>query len=309
MSSLTGDLFALGAAVCWAIGSLLFSRVRVAAPGINLFKNTLSCVLLLIVIGALQSGRPSLPVDAVAWAWLAVSAACGLVIGDTCHFRSLQILGPRRCVVLETLAPPLGAVFGWFFLAEHPSAWLWLGMAVTLSGVVLVILERTGGAEAPGHFPGSTARGVVLGLAAALCQALGAAWSKLGIQRLAVVGVDGDQRALEATCMRLLVAVALGLLIGRLRGQLVGWVVQLRSAGTLRLMIPASITGTFLGVWCSMLAFQHTTIAEATTLSATSPIFVIPLVIFVLRQRVSWLALLGAVLAVVGVAILCWRQA
>jgi drug/metabolite transporter (DMT)-like permease len=103
------------------------------------------------------------------------------------------------------------------------------------------------------------------------------------------------------------VAVALGLLIGRLRGQLGGWIVQLKAAGTLRLMIPAAITGTFLGVWFSMLAFQYTSIAEATTLTATSPIFVIPLVILVLRQRVAWTGILGAVLAVIGVAILCWR--
>ncbi|MFH0944886.1 MAG: DMT family transporter, partial [Planctomycetota bacterium] len=302
-----GDLFALSAAVCWAVGSLLFSRVRVSAAGINLFKNVLSGLLLLVLVLVMEGSEAPLLLDLEAWGWLGLSSLAGLVIGDTCHFRSLQILGARRCVVLETLAPPLAGLCGWFFLAEVPSAWVWIGMAITLSGVVMVILERTSGAEAPGHFPGSTALGVLMGVSAALCQALGAAWSKKGIQRFEGLDVSEHLCALDASCVRLLVAVMLGIVLGLYRGRLRGWTAQVRTPGTMRVLIPASITGTFLGVSLSMLAFQYTSLAEANTLGSTSPIFVLPLVIWFLKQRVSLVAFLGAVLAVVGVAILFWR--
>ena len=306
MSSWLGDSFALCAAVCWAVGSLLFSRVRVAANGINLFKNVLSGLLLLVLVLVLGGNELPLLLDAEAWGWLGLSGLVGLVIGDSCHFRSLQVLGARRCVVLETLAPPLAALCGWFFLAEVPSVWVWLGMVITLSGVVMVILERTAGAEAPGHFPGSTALGVLMGVSAALCQALGAAWSKRGIQRFEALDVSEQLCALDASCVRLLVAVLLGIVLGLHRGRIRGWTAQIRAKGALKVLIPASIVGTVLGVSLSMLAFQYTSIAEANTLSSTSPIFVLPLVIWFLKQRVSLFALAGAVLAVVGVAILFW---
>lgn len=306
MGETAGQMFALGAALSWAIGSLLFSRVRVAAAAINLFKNSLSAVLLLLVlIGLAWFGDSAVfCFDPLVWGSLAASSAVGLVIGDTFHFRSLQIIGPRRCVVLETLAPPLSALFGWWFLAESLGAMAALGMVITLAGIVVVVLERSPSQEGAGHFPGSALLGVLCGLLAALCQALGAALSKVGLQRLAEQEFAAEVTAVSATWVRLVVAVVLGLALAICGGRLATWIGQIRVAGTLRVLIPASCIGTLLGVTCSMLSFQYTSIAVASTLAATSPIFIIPLVILVLKQRVSLLGFLGALLAVLGVAIL-----
>jgi drug/metabolite transporter (DMT)-like permease len=63
--------------------------------------------------------------------------------------------------------------------------------------------------------------------------------------------------------------------------------------------------GPVLGVWMSLVALRHAqNVAVASTILATSPIFVIVLVRFVHGTPISPRAVLGAVAAVGGVALL-----
>jgi drug/metabolite transporter (DMT)-like permease len=70
-----------------------------------------------------------------------------------------------------------------------------------------------------------------------------------------------------------------------------------------------AIAGPLLGV--SMLLKSMTmgvTPGEASTLAALVPIFILPILIVRGKEHVTWRASLGAIVAVVGVAILMWRQ-
>ena len=113
--------------------------------------------------------------DLATWLYLGGSALSGLVLGDTCYFRSLQILGPRRTLVVTTLVPPIGALCGWLLLSETLSWLAWGGIGLTVGGVIWVIREKSDQDESQGHFPGSTAAGVRFGLLACAGQALAAA--------------------------------------------------------------------------------------------------------------------------------------
>lgn len=298
-----GEAAGLVAALCWALGSLLFSRVALPAAAINLFKNTISAAAL--VIATLGFAR-AFHADLVALGWLAASAAIGLVIGDTCHFRAIQVLGPRRSVVLEAAAPLLGAVLGWWVLAERLGPVALVGIAVSLAGIVLVIRER---APAVGNLDASAspAFGVWMGLSAAACQATGAALSKLGIRRIEALAGTPASAALEAAALRLVVAAAVGFALAVATRRLVPWYRAARARDARRILFPASFIGTCLGVWFSMVAFQRTEIGVATTLTAFSPVFILPLVAVFLKERISRRAILGAALAVAGVAILASR--
>ena len=65
--------------------------------------------------------------------------------------------------------------------------------------------------------------------------------------------------------------------------------------------------GTFLGIWLQQISLKYTAAGVAQTLFATSPLFVIPIVIFT-GERVSLRAILGAMLSLVGVGLLfAWR--
>ena len=295
-----GELAGLAAAACWALTSLIFSRIPAPAGAIALFKNTVSCGFLLLTL-LLVSKEPSalaflLEADLETWLYLGASAVSGLVLGDTCYFRSLQILGPRRTLVVTTLVPPIGALCGWFLLSETLPWIAWAGIGLTIGGVIWVIREKPGQDESEGHFPGSTSAGVKYGLLACCGQALAAA--------LAKVPMNDGLGSLEATFIRMIVAVVIGVLAAGVLGRLPAWTTKLRARSSWLPLIPASFFGTYLGVWLCMYAYEHTKIGVATTMHSTSPIFIIPLAFFVLRQRTTPRAILGAIIAVAGIFLL-----
>jgi drug/metabolite transporter (DMT)-like permease len=65
-----------------------------------------------------------------------------------------------------------------------------------------------------------------------------------------------------------------------------------------------AIMGPFLGVWLSLVAVKMIPAGIAATLNAMTPIMVIPVVIFYYKEKVSYRAVLGAVVAFIGVALL-----
>ena len=72
-------------------------------------------------------------------------------------------------------------------------------------------------------------------------------------------------------------------------------------------VILASIAGPFIGVWLSIVAVKYTEAGIASTLLSTVPILLIPME-FIIHKRVpTWRGVFGAVLAVVGVALIFLR--
>jgi drug/metabolite transporter (DMT)-like permease len=65
--------------------------------------------------------------------------------------------------------------------------------------------------------------------------------------------------------------------------------------------------GPFLGITLSLISVANTTVGVAATLMATVQILMLPLVKYVQKERISWRAILGAAIAVAGVAILFLR--
>ncbi|MEM7262445.1 MAG: DMT family transporter [Planctomycetota bacterium] len=293
----------LGAALCWAAGSLLFSRIRVPAAGLNLFKNGFGSLLLIacLVAVALYRGGPVLQYEPSGWAWLAASSVTGLLIGDTLYFRSIQILGPRRGLVLALSVPPMAALLSWMLLGESPGG-TWVGMGVTLLGVGWVIVQRGRADEEPGLYPGTAWVGVMCGLGAAACQAIGSVWSKQGLRGDAFPGLapSGALPELDASLIRLFVAFAIGIVFYA-RSLRVWWPSIRESLPVLGI---ASFLGTFLGIWLSLIAYGNAPLSVATTLTSLTPVFVIPMVRIFLGTRVSWGAVLGVVIAVLGVVLL-----
>ena len=228
-----------------------------------------------------------------AWIYLAISGIVGIAIGDTFYFRSLQILGPRRSLVVATTAPIFGAIIGWWMLDEYVPWWSLVGIMIAISGIATVVLDKRGRQESPGHFPGSEWAGVACGLIAAICQASGGAISKLAMQECG---------ALEATFVRLLTAVLFGCLFLPFLKRFKLDVHQLFRVTNLRLLLPAAALGTWLGIWCSQIGFYYASVAIATMFMSTSPLFAIPLVRYFDGHRISAQAIWGTLIAVIGIS-------
>jgi drug/metabolite transporter (DMT)-like permease len=72
----------------------------------------------------------------------------------------------------------------------------------------------------------------------------------------------------------------------------------------LGLLALGALLGPLLGVSASLLAVQHTEIGLTNTLMALPPVIILPISYFVFKEKIGWQAVLGTVLAIVGVAIL-----
>ena len=303
MSEHLGELYGLITALCWATGGVMFSRIPLPAWALNLSKNVIAGGLLVVTVLAVAFARggPVSVADLEVLAWLVPSAFVGIVLGDTWFLQCVKTLGPRKALVIETLVPPFGLLLGWFVLGEVVGATGLLGIGVTLLGVLFVVGDRP---DPPTASPGATSAraGAWAGVLAAAAQAVGAALSKKGILLLDERGASDS--TLEASACRVVVAALLGLGIAGARGRLASVRSAVARPGVLPRLVPAAIAGTFLGIWFSMLTFKHTSIAVATTLCALTPVFVLPIVAVFLKHRVTVRGAVGALVAVVGVAVL-----
>ena len=78
----------------------------------------------------------------------------------------------------------------------------------------------------------------------------------------------------------------------------------LKNKNGLKYTTAGAILGPFLGVTLSMLAVTYTDVGIAQTLLSLMPVFIIPIMWIIYRERTSMRGFLGAVIAIVGVAIL-----
>lgn len=293
MAGSLGALAALGAALCWSVASLIFERVGRSAGGLalNLIKCAVALVMMLPTLAALSGHWWPPGMDLRTTGILALSGLVGLSIGDTFWFGCLLRLGARRALLLFTIAPIITAILGAAVLGEPLNATMLVGMAITLAGVAWVILERDGA----GGERGVDGVGIALGVAAAGCQAVGSVLTKLAGTGFPALDVS-IVRLAAGTLGLVVIAVATGRL-----GRAVAPFATRRSAIGL---VAATFLGTYLGIWLMNTGFLHTWVGVAATLNATSPIFVLPLVVLFLGERVSPRSTVGAFVAVAGVALL-----
>ena len=87
-------------------------------------------------------------------------------------------------------------------------------------------------------------------------------------------------------------------------GRLIETVDPLKHAKTFGLLFVATFLGTFLGIWLMNAGLRYTHTGIASTLSSTSPIFILPLAYFIEKEDLTARSIMGACIAVVGVAVL-----
>lgn len=308
-----GVLAAAGTAFCWAMTALFFGAAarRIGQFHVNAIRLVIACALLGLAC-AVTGVFAAAPM--AQFVLLALSGLVGLTLGDAAMFSALQILGPRRASLIMALAPGmtallmvplLGETLGWAGVA---------GMTITLAGVMWVVLER----GQPGEIQGSVLLGVVMGMLGALGQAGGLILSKAGLGNAAQgsllnqwSGLDGgvvELHPLFGTLVRMLAGTVILLAYGLAARKLIETLGKLRDRRALAQTTAGATFGPFIGVTLSLAAVQLTNTAVASTIMATSPVLVIPIVAIVYKQKITWRAVAGAIVAVAGVAVLTFRD-
>jgi len=296
ITTLRGEMAALGSAAIWAASSTIYARIghRIPPLTLNLLKGLAAIGFTLLTLVLRQDVLPQMSGTSVLL--LLISGAVGIGIGDTAFFESLNCMGARRGLLLEALAPPLAALIAWVSLGERLPPIAALGITLTVAGVAWVIVERS-----PEVMPSKTApplrlnRGIIFGCVAALSQASGAVLSRAALADTAVPPLWSGLIRIVAGCGILLVWLGAS---PRPSGLGV-----LRSPRIVVLIGATAFASTFLAIWLQQTALKYTATGIAQAIGATSPLFVIPIALM-LGEHISLRALLGAVIALIGVWLL-----
>lgn len=266
------------------VGSIVVNRVRLVAAWIFL------SLAHWIFLGSLW------PVDADLnrWFWLGISGIIGLVLGDAFLFQAFLWVGPRLSMLMMSLAPIIAAVIAWIFLGEKLAIWQMTGILITLVGVGWVVLDKNKNQVNPKE---NYLKGILFGIGGATGQGLGVV--------LAKVGLDGNYSAISANFIRMFTALIVILLVTIIQKQLIQTITVVRQKPrALMGIIGGAFSGPFLGVSLSLFALQNTSIGVASTLMALPPIFLLPVEHFYYQEKIGWGAILGTVVAMIGVAVL-----
>lgn len=254
--------------------------------GINLAKGIVAIVcmgFLLLPAGFAEIDNDSLTA-------LAISGLVGIVFGDTLYFLTLVRLGARKTLLMGSLIPVTTAIIAVAFLDEQITSLAWLGIFITITGVTYVLWQRT----SENDHTATNRSGLFYGLLFVTTNALGIIAAKVGVT---------DVPALEATFIRQTFAIAGLTFWGLMVRDLLGWVKPFQNPQLLKILLIAAVIGAFLGTWLSIMALKYTHAAVAATLNSTSPLFILPLVIIMLKERITFREVAGAVVAVGGIAV------
>lgn len=294
-----GEVAALTAAFMWSVSSLLWRDIRLSAGAMNLSKNALGLALMLLHLGVLTAvtHEAAFTASTSSIGLLLISGLVGVVIGDTLFLRSLQILGPRISLMMATTSPIFSVVLGIVFLREQLLIIVVVGVFLTVAGLIIVLTDRAAAKEAPNVYPGKIAAGVWCGIAAAFCQSVGGVFSRAGSQ---------DCSGIEAAIYRIAVGMVVLIAFYAWRGKLNEIVRSVFKFDMVKLLLPATVLGTWMGVWLCQVAYKHSDVAIAQTLLSTCPLFAVPVIWFWDKQRLSARGFMGTLIAVSGVALVVW---
>ena len=175
-----------------------------------------------------------------------------------------------------------------------------LGIAITLAGVIVVILESE---EHSGEEPVSKrlrSYGISFALTGAIGQGVGLVLSKKGIYLDPGVMLN----PLSATLIRMVLGASFVWAVAVVVGKLPELRRAMKSKEGMSNTAAGAFIGPFMGVTLSMVAVTYASAGVAQTLMSLMPVLIIPIVWILYKQRTSLRGIIGAVIAVIGVAIL-----
>jgi drug/metabolite transporter (DMT)-like permease len=300
--------------VLWTFTSIFFTAAsrRLGTTVVNASRIALAA-LILAMIYRFVTGAEERWFPALEWrqlVLLALSGLVGLSIGDQALFTAFVDLGPRRATLIMTTAPIFAALLGLAVLGERLGIAACAGMAMTIGGVAWVVLERPRSGRAAPATPAHRTRGVALAIGGAACQGGGLMLSKWGMGH----GWLPHEQHLEpqaAAFVRMsfaalgMVPIVLAWRVRERRRAAAGVpALARRAASGAVFTVLGAIFGPVTGVWLSLVAADRVPVGVAQTLLSLTPIFILPYAVLVEREHVSARAVIGAIVAVAGVAVL-----
>ena len=266
---------------------------EVSSARLNFYKGSIALVLLAVTSLILGERIPNINWNEIFV--LAISGVIGIALGDTAYFQAVKKVGARRALTLFTLAPPMAALIALIFLDEQLSLMTWIGIMVTVGGVMWVVTEESGD-EKMQIKKEDLLPGILFGALAALGQAAGVVMTRS-------VLTQTNLTTLQSTVVRLAPAlVALIISIRIIERGSEKLVQESKDKKLISMVVLSSIIGAYICLWLQQITIENLPAGIAQTMLSTSPIFILPM--SALRgEKISVRAITGAVLAIGGITL------
>jgi len=294
ISSHPGEFAALLTAIFWTFTALAFTAAgkRVGSLAVNFWRLIVGGLLLTLFLFFRDGLLFDSSIDLHSMLWLALSGITGIFLGDLFLFKAFTITGPRVALLIMSLSPPMAALFAWLFLGDIISWKGVLGMCITMTGIVMVILKKKASEKIGLRY---SPKGVFFAFLGAIGQAAGIVMSKEGLH-------DGSN-AFAATQIRVIAGLAGFLLLITVIRRWKSVYCALKDFRAMGTLSVGAFFGPFLGISFSLIAVSHTNPGIVQTITSVNPVLIIPFSIWMFREKVSYKEVIGACIAVAGVAL------
>ena len=295
-----GELSALLTAIFWSITALFFESAskKVGSLTVNIIRLLMAFVFLSIYnFIAFHQIFPT-NVSMHSWIWLSLSGLIGFVIGDYFLFKSYVYTGARVSMLIMSLSPPVAALFAFIIMGETFSFMNFIGMLLTLSGIIFVIIGRENknqeGKNNKKFKFNYSSKGLLLAFGGASGQAIGLVLSKYGMQ---------DYNPFIASQVRVIAGMTGFIILFFILHRWDKVFSAVKNKNIVFLIFMGAFFGPFLGVSFSLMSVKYTGVGIASTIMAIVPILIIPLSVIFFKEKITFKDIIGTVVAVGGVAI------
>lgn len=298
-----GEFISIGVAFSWTATALLseFGSKRLGNLTLNVLRMALALLFSVVLFGVVTGNILPPGASAEACGWMLLSGLVGYVIGDFCLFQCYIIIGSRYGQLFMTLAPLSAALMAWVTLGQQMTLMSILAMLVTLFGISISVLGRGEHHKVSLKLP---LNGILFAIGAAVCQGVGLVLSKIGMDYYEPSASMPEWLVPFSANFYRCVAGIIGFTfllyyrdgIGPLRE-------AMHDKKGLYVATATTIFGPFVGVGFSLMAVQYTAAGIASTLMAMTPIIIILPAYWLFHEKITWKAVLGALISVIGVSL------
>ena len=289
-----GQLLALLTAVCWAHNSVSYSIAgkRVTSQTVTHIRLWIALPAVIIVHRIfLGSALPEITFN-LPFILLFASGFVGFFIADIFIFYGFVAIGPGRTLLILTLSPILSAVLSFFFLNESLRPIQSAGMLVTISGILLVIINENKLAK-----PDSDKlKGFIFAVIGTVAQGAGMVLSKMGM--------EGGIHPISANVVRITAGFTGLAAYALLRGEFINDFRRMRDFKALKITAVAALIGPVLGIIMTLYALQLAPVGIVTTLTQISPVLLLPVEAVMFKRKITASILIGTLVAVAGAVML-----
>jgi drug/metabolite transporter, DME family len=286
-----GEIYALSAAVVWAIAVIMFTRLgsRLPAFELNLVKNTIGGVL--VAITALFVEQLNLPnMSILDWLIMVFSGVMGIAVADTLYMKALHTIGASNTGIIGAMYSPFVVITSIIYLDETLSLTQFLGLLSVLGGVIIISADK-GNIELNGP---DNWRGIGYGILSVFLTAFCVVIVKPIIE---------EQPFFWVTSLRLLAGVVGMICYLLIKGQIQSSISIFKEARQWPSIVISSILAAYLAMILFLAGYKYTDASIAAILNETTAIFIVFFAWLLLKEKINLKKLIGIGLAIIGVCL------